>query len=173
MRDISPAFLTVILAAVMALPVDAQTGVVDGNWPVYGGDPGHTRYSALDQIDASNADDLEIAWRWSARNYGPNALIRSATTPLMVNGVLYATAGQRRAVVELNTLTDLEGPLHCIVTGQKLFGKFRLRHQIIGMLDQRIVGRPSAGVVDSRCKLGWIELVVRAVQVHLLHVYSR
>ena len=69
MRDISPAFLTVILAAVMALPVDAQTGVVDGNWPVYGGDPGHTRYSALDQIDASNADDLEIAWRWSCLLY--------------------------------------------------------------------------------------------------------
>ena len=79
-----------------------QTGVSDGEWGVYGGDPGHTRYSQLDQIDSSNAEELEIAWRWSGRNYGPNPRIRSATTPLMVNGVLYATAGQRRAVVAID-----------------------------------------------------------------------
>ena len=40
-----------------------QTGVPDGEWGVYGGDPGHTRYSQLDQIDSSNVEDLEIAWQ--------------------------------------------------------------------------------------------------------------
>ena len=99
-RRIIPAALT--LAALFATPALAQTGGDDGQWSVYGGDPGHTRYAALDQIDATNVGDLEIAWRWSGRNYGPNPRIRSATTPLMVDGVLYATAGQRRAVAKPN-----------------------------------------------------------------------
>ena len=91
-----------IALLITPLPMAGQTGVSDGEWGVYGGDPGHTRYSQLDQIDSSNAEELEIAWRWSGRNYGPNPRIRSATTPLMVNGVLYATAGQRRAVVAID-----------------------------------------------------------------------
>lgn len=86
-------------------PVVAQEGAPGGEWPVYGGDPGHTRYSALDQIDATNAADLEIVWRWHAGNFGPNPYIRSATTPLMIDGVLYATAGMRRSVVAIDAGT--------------------------------------------------------------------
>ena len=52
--------LSALLAAILTLPANGQTGVSDGQWSVYGGDPGHTRYSALDQIDATNAGDLEI-----------------------------------------------------------------------------------------------------------------
>jgi quinoprotein glucose dehydrogenase len=96
-----------LLAAMMLVPVclAAQHGAQGGEWPIYGGDAGHTRYSALDQIDASNFADLEIAWRWSARNFGPNPLIRSSTTPLMIDGVLYATAGMRRGVVAIDAGT--------------------------------------------------------------------
>jgi glucose dehydrogenase len=80
----------------------AQTGTEGGEWGVYGGDAGHTRYAPLDQIDAANVGSLEIAWRWNARNFGPNPFIRSSTTPLMVDGVLYATAGMRRSVVAID-----------------------------------------------------------------------
>ena len=99
--------LVTLLAALMLAPVclAAQHGAQGGEWPIYGGDAGHTRYSALDQIDASNFADLEIAWRWSARNFGPNPLIRSSTTPLMIDGVLYATAGMRRGVVAIDAGT--------------------------------------------------------------------
>ena len=69
---------------------------------MYGGDAGHTRYAPLDQINAENAGTLEIAWRWSARNFGPNPFVRSSTTPLVVDGVMYATAGMRRAVVAID-----------------------------------------------------------------------
>lgn len=94
------------LAATLHVPaLHAQQGVADGQWHVYGGDPGHTRYSALDQIDASNVAELELAWSWTGQNYGPNPFIRSQTTPLMVDGVLYATAGQRRAVVAIDAGT--------------------------------------------------------------------
>ena len=97
--------LAVAATVIAGSGVAAQHGAPDGEWPVYGGDPGHTRYAPLEQIDATNAGDLEIAWRWNARNFGPNPFIRSATTPLMIDGVLYATAGMRRSVVALDAGT--------------------------------------------------------------------
>ncbi len=95
-----------LLVASVALPAmaSAQRGTA-GEWRVYGGDPGHTRYSSLDQIDASNAANLEVAWRWSARNQGPNPVAASQATPIFVNGVLYATAGTRRNVVAIDPAT--------------------------------------------------------------------
>ena len=80
----------------------AQAGTDGGQWRVYGGDAAHTRYAPLDQIDASNVSELEIAWVFDARNYGPNALARTETTPLMIDGVLYATVGMRRTVVAID-----------------------------------------------------------------------
>lgn len=37
--------------------------VVAQGWPVWGGNPGGTRYSALKEINADNVDDLQIAWQ--------------------------------------------------------------------------------------------------------------
>ena len=101
--------VAIVIAAVLAVPhplsAALQQGASDGEWRVYGGDSGHTRYASLDQIDTSNVEDLEVVWRWTARNFGPNPNIRSSTTPLMVDGVLYATAGMRRAVVAIDAGT--------------------------------------------------------------------
>ncbi len=97
--------LVSILVGLAATGTSAQSGTLDGTWPVYGGDPGHTRYAPLDQIDARNVGELEIAWRWSAAGFGENPLTRSATTPLMVDGVLYATAGVERSVVAIDAGT--------------------------------------------------------------------
>ena len=83
----------------------AQYGALDGQWPTYGGDLGHTRYSALDQIDASNFSDLEVAWRFKTDNLGPSPEYRLQATPLMVDGTIYTTAGTRRAVVALDAQT--------------------------------------------------------------------
>ncbi len=94
-------FLTLAALAAPAL-VSAQQGVSTGDWTIYGGDPGHTRYSSLDQIDASNAANLEIAWQWTGRNFGTNPFITNETTPLFVNGMLYATVGNRRDVVAID-----------------------------------------------------------------------
>ncbi len=93
----------VLLAA--GAPLRAQTGAPDGEWPAYGGDPGHTRYAALDQIDAGNFDELEIAWRFKTDNLGPVPEYQFESTPLMVNGVVYSTAGSRRAVAALDAGT--------------------------------------------------------------------
>ena len=95
------------LVLMLALPaaVVGQTGAADGEWRYYGGDAGGTRYAPLDQIDRDNVADLEIKWRWSAANFGASPEINSQVTPLMVNGVLYATAGTRRNVVAIDAAT--------------------------------------------------------------------
>lgn len=83
----------------------AQQGAPDGEWPTYGGDTGHTRYSPLDQIDATNFSDLEIAWRFRTDNLGAAPEYNFQSTPLMVDGVLYSTGGTRRAVFALDAAT--------------------------------------------------------------------
>jgi len=80
-------------------------GTRNGQWPSYTGDVRGSRYSPLDQIDARNFNDLEIAWRFKTDSLGTRPEYKLEGTPLMVNGVLYATAGTRRAVVALDPAT--------------------------------------------------------------------
>src|ERR1700690_1712536 len=100
-------FLTTALLTLagMAAPAPAQTGAKDGEWRSYGGDLGNTRYSPLDQINASNFSNLEIAWRFKTDSLGPKPEHQLEATPLMVNGVLYTTAGTRRAAIAINAAT--------------------------------------------------------------------
>jgi len=82
--------------------VAAQQGADDGEWRHWAGDAGATRYAALDQIDASNVADVEIAWRWKTLNFGPSPELYYRVTPLYADGTLYATAGNRRAAVAID-----------------------------------------------------------------------
>src|SRR5260221_7289903 len=86
----------------VVIPASAQTGAKNGEWRTYGGDLGNTRYSPLDQINASNFDKLQVAWRFSTTNMGPRPEYNLEATPLMVRGVVYSVAGSRRAVVALD-----------------------------------------------------------------------
>src|SRR4029079_682476 len=64
-----------------------------------------TRYSPLDQINASIFNNLEVAWRVKTDNFGVRPENNLQTTPLMVNGVVYFTAGTRRSAVAVNAET--------------------------------------------------------------------
>lgn len=101
---IRPSAAFLIAALALPLHASAQRGA-GAEWRVYGGDPGHTRYSSLDQINASNAENLEVAWRWVGRNYGPNPFAASQSTPLYIDGIVYATAGMTRNVVAIDPAT--------------------------------------------------------------------
>jgi quinoprotein glucose dehydrogenase len=102
----------VCLLVVGTTPLDAQSGAKNGEWRSYAGDVGSTRYSALDQINASNFSKLEVAWRFKTDNLGPRPEFQYEGTPLMAGGVLYATAGSRRAVVALNPATGEQLWMH-------------------------------------------------------------
>ena len=96
---------TTLLALCAIVRLGAQSGAANGEWRTYGGDLGHTRYAPLDQINASNFQTLEVAWRFKTDALGPRPEYQLESTPLMVKGVLYSTAGSRRAVVALDAGT--------------------------------------------------------------------
>ena len=83
-------------------PAQGQMGAPKGEWRTYGGDLASTRYSALDQINAGNFNKLEVAWRFKTDNLGARTENNPQATPLVVNGIMYSTAGTRRAVVALD-----------------------------------------------------------------------
>ncbi len=95
-----------------AISLRGQTGALNGEWRAYGGDAGHTRYSPLDQIDATNFSKLTVAWRFKTDHLGPRPEFMFESTPVMANGVLYSTAGSRRAVVALDPETGEELWMH-------------------------------------------------------------
>src|SRR5438093_12185678 len=82
-----------------------QPSTQKGDWPYYFADAKGTRYSPLDQINASNFNSLVVAWRFKTEHMGPRPEYKLEGTPLMVKGVLYATGGTRRSVVALDAKT--------------------------------------------------------------------
>ena len=94
------AMLTVALAATS---VTAQEpGTEDGEWRYQSGDAGGTRFSPLDQIDASNFGDLEVAWVFRGDNFSPHENYTFKSTPSYIDGVLYTTAGYRRTILAID-----------------------------------------------------------------------
>ena len=77
----------------------------NGDWPAYTGDTRGSRYSPLSQITAANFNDLEVAWRFKTDSLGTRPEYKLEGTPLVVNGVLYATGGTRRSVFALDAAT--------------------------------------------------------------------
>src|SRR5205085_2694212 len=83
----------------------AMPSTVNGEWTHYTADVRGSRYMPLDQITASNFNKLEVAWRFKTDSLGPRPEYKLEGTPLMVKGVVYATAGTRRSVVALDAKT--------------------------------------------------------------------
>ena len=105
MKRMSAGLISAICALFCTLPMSGQTGAKDGEWRTYGGDLGNTHYSPLDQVNAANFSKLQVAWRFKTDNLGPRPEFNFEGTPLMANGVIYSTAGTRRAVVALDAAT--------------------------------------------------------------------
>jgi quinoprotein glucose dehydrogenase len=90
------------LSATLAGQSGAGASKNDIEWRFFGGDAGATRYSPANQIDPTNVRNLRVAWRWSARNFGPRPASTMQVSPLIVDGVMYTTAGINRDVVALD-----------------------------------------------------------------------
>ncbi len=87
------------------LAAQGMPGTENGEWRYLGGDSGNTRYSPLNQINASNFSDLEQAWIWRSDNFGPNLDYFSRSTPVYVDGMLYTVATPRRQVIAMDPAT--------------------------------------------------------------------
>ena len=111
-------FVVLSMILMMSSLLVAQ-GTENGEWRSYGGDIANTRYSGLDEISAENFGDLEVAWRVNTANFGPNPEYNFQSTPLMVDGVLYSTAGSRRSVIALNAGTGELLWMHRLDEGER------------------------------------------------------
>jgi len=96
---------SVLLAVPASLVAQRSTGTENGEWRFLGGDAAHTRSSPLDQVDASNFEDLEVAWIWRADNFGPSVDYSFKSTPSFVDGMLFTVASERRQVAAIDPAT--------------------------------------------------------------------
>jgi quinoprotein glucose dehydrogenase len=105
-RSVPAVLLLVAGAAWLSPRLSGQTSPMpstkNGEWPMYTADLRGSKYSPLDQINATNFSKLEVAWRFKTDNLGPRPENKLEGTPLMVKSMVYATAGTRRAVVALD-----------------------------------------------------------------------
>jgi len=145
------------------------------DWPVYGGDPGNSRYSPLKQITRDNVKQLKVAWSYHTGDLsdGKTWPQRSAfeTTPLMVEGVLYLTTPFSR-VLALDATTgselwafdpkiDRERPGNLFINrGAAYWEDGGTRRVFVGALDGRLfsldarTGKPD----DTFGVGGWVNL---------------
>jgi PQQ-dependent dehydrogenase (methanol/ethanol family) len=70
--------------------VQDRGGATGSDWPSYGGTVSAWRYSALNQINASNVKKLVPVWAFQTGDY-QNGL---QSTPIVLNGVLYLTSNR-------------------------------------------------------------------------------
>ncbi|MBI4477719.1 MAG: PQQ-binding-like beta-propeller repeat protein [Acidobacteria bacterium] len=116
-----------------------------GDWPMYAADLRGSRYSPVDQIDASNFNKLEVAWRFKTDNLGPRPENKLEGTPIAINGTLYTTAGTRRAVVAIDGRTGEQKWMYSLDEGRRAAAAPRqlsgrgLSYWTDGKGDERIV----------------------------------
>jgi glucose dehydrogenase len=91
--------ITVVAAIVV---VAAATVQAQHNWSHVGQDPGHTKYSTLDQINAGNVHTLQRAWTFHTGD--KSGFFES--TPLVVEGVMYLSA--QNGVFAVDPLTGAQ-----------------------------------------------------------------
>src|SRR6476661_7923053 len=73
------------VAGQAAAQASGQPSTKNGEWPAYAADAYGTRYSPLSQIDASNFNKLEVAWRFKTDHLGPRPEYKLEGTPVAVN----------------------------------------------------------------------------------------
>ncbi len=97
--------LTLAFGVLVFAPITGMAqgpGTENGQWTFLGGDASHTRYTPAAEINASNFEDLEIAWRFDAASFGPST---PRATPTYIDGKLITVTGERRHVIALDPAT--------------------------------------------------------------------
>ena len=101
MRHLAIRVVALAAVAIAAVTLGAdERRLASGQWPYYSGDNGAKKYSPLDRIRRDNVAGLRIAWRRPqldpslfAGKPAPQLSNNFRSTPIMVDGVLYASNG--------------------------------------------------------------------------------
>ena len=162
-------------------PQTGKPSIDNGEWPDYSGDLRGWRYSPLDQINASNFNQLQVAWRFKTDNLGPRPEYKLEGTPVMVKGTLYTTGGTRRSVIsldgrtgELNWAHSLREGMRAAVSPRQLSGR-GVSYWTDGKGDERVIyvttgyqlvelNAKTGGMIPSFAKNGVLDLKVGVVK---------
>lgn len=86
-----------VTGLLLAVVTGAPGSNDDGDWRVFGRDPGAQRFSPLTQITTRNVGTLETAWTFDT---GVKDL---QVTPLVIDGMMYVTGGSTVYALEPET----------------------------------------------------------------------
>src|SRR5436853_806439 len=103
-------FAVAAAALVIAAPASRaanEAKTASSEWPTHGGNPAHTQYSPLAQINTMNVSRLKVAWVYHTGDHREDNRSQIQCNPIIVNGVLYATSPQIK-VFALNAATGKE-----------------------------------------------------------------
>ena len=164
------------IVAIGVLSIGSFVGVLGAqDWTAYGGDPGGSRYSRLNQITRANVGRLQVAWTYHTGDMSDGSKYAAHSTfectPLYAGGVLYVTTPFSRLIAldaetgkELWTFDpkiDMDFTYPLFVSRGAAWWSDGVRHRILlGTLDGRLfsidakTGKPD----DSFGMAGWIDL---------------
>jgi len=95
------AIAAAVLYGCMTRPA-VQSSPAGDEWPVYGHDPGGSRFSPLTQVNRDNVSQLRVAWIAHSGDAAAGANGRGRTgfeaTPIVVDDTLYYTTGTNRVI---------------------------------------------------------------------------
>ena len=98
-----------------------KRAIPDADWPDFNRDPGSSRYSPLKQITAANVAQLKETWTYTppsppspigadtskAKAKGARGGIGAQVVPIVINGILYVTAGAQVIALDATKGTEL------------------------------------------------------------------
>src|SRR6185312_15762950 len=95
------AFLTGSIQAQVTFDQLLHANQEPQNWLTYGGTYANGRYSLLNQVNSKNVKGLQLRWVWRPNSTPTEE--KMECTPIVVNGILYATS--MTEVVALDAVT--------------------------------------------------------------------
>ncbi len=117
------------------------------NWLTYSGSYASQRYSALQQINASNVKNLELKWVFQAQS-----LQKFETTPLVVDGIMYLT----------------QSPNDVVALDAKSGRAFWVYHY-----SPSLAARPCCGIVNRGVAILGDSLFMATVDAHLVAIDAK
>ena len=69
--------------------IEDKKTVTNCDWPVYSGSKSGNRYSAANQINRENVQQLEVAWSYNTGDKDPKNRSQNQCNPIVIDGVLY------------------------------------------------------------------------------------
>lgn len=102
MKLLPPTFLSILLFACQSASQPDHR-----HWEAYLGDKGRTHYSALDQVNTQNVQQLQVAWIYHTGDADTINHSQLQCNPIIVNGILYGTT-PRLKLFALNAVNGKE-----------------------------------------------------------------